>query len=164
PDIAHGAGSISFGLDGSLTIQAGTLGGGMIFEPSGQISAVGPVVAEVSGAPEVWHTLGTPGITGWTSNHGRYRMTPEGEVEFDITLTSNGVAHASSNTVYPDTLPAAYQPAFNRVYPLSLDSTITAGDPYPRLYITTGGAVKISIPSVGASVTDIGGNIRMTLD
>lgn len=130
---------------------------------AGQI-AVDVLIANNGGAPEVYQSLGPPGITGWTSNRGRFRFAPDGEVEFDISLASNGVAHASSITTYPNTLPANYRPAFNRAYPLGIDTTITAGDPYPRLFIGTTGTVKIAIPSVGAAVTEISGNIRMPLD
>lgn len=122
------------------------------------------ILADIGGSAEVWHTLGTPGITGWTSDHGRYRLANDGCVEFDIILHSNAVAHASSINTYPNTLPAAYQPAVNRVLPLGIDTTITAGDPFPRLAISTAGVVKIAIPSVAAVTTEIGGTLHMTLD
>lgn len=126
--------------------------------------AADTILANISGSAEVWHSLGTPGITGWTSNRGRYRIANDGCVEFDISLASNGAAHASSITTYPNTLPAAYTPAFNRPLPLGIDTTITAGDPYPRLAVLTTGAVRIGIPSVGASVTEIAGTLHMPLD
>lgn len=126
------------------------------------------LLANIGGSPEVWNTLGTPGITGWTSNRGRFRIANDGCVEFDISLASNGVAHASSITTYPTTLPAGppqnYRPSFTRPLPLGFDGTITAGDPFPRLAVLTTGAVRIAIPSVGASVTEIAGTPHMPLD
>jgi hypothetical protein len=125
------------------------------------IQAVTP--GDNTGGAETWHTLGSPSATGYTTGHGRYRMSPEGETEFDIVLTANGGGGTAGTYTFANTLPAAYQPATNRSYPLGYNGTITAGQNFPALRITTAGAVILQIPALPAT-TVITGTVYMPLD
>ncbi len=75
----------------------------------GTIQVTDPLVATdpVNGGPETWHTLGT--LAGYTVSRGRFRLTPEGELELDVQATAGG-ANAASVT-FSVTMPGAYIPA-----------------------------------------------------
>lgn len=64
------------------------------------------IYANVSGAPETWHTLGT--LAGATVNLGQFRLLPTGMVVMDIDITF-GVATAVPIN-FSVTIPAAYRP------------------------------------------------------
>jgi hypothetical protein len=107
-----------------------------------------------------WQSLGSPAATGFTSDHGRYRLTSDGDVEFDIALTAGGGGGTAGSYTYANTLPAAYRPAINRTYPLGREN---AASPSPDLHIGTGGTVRVDLPGIGAGL-NVGANIRMPLD
>lgn len=89
----------------------------------------------INGGPETWHSLGT--LAGYTVNAGRYRLTPMNEVELDIDVTAGG---ANAGTVtFQNALPSQYRqtPARGDVrLPMSTTRVVTAGDPWPRLFIS----------------------------
>lgn len=92
---------------------------------------------------ETWHSLGT--LAGYTVNEGRYRLTPEGELELDIDVTPGGANAAL--TAFSNTLPAAYQPAINRRFPMATTRNVTAGDNWPRVVVDAGtGVVQVQAP------------------
>jgi hypothetical protein len=127
------------------------------------LSAAKPGSAPVTA--ETWTTLGIPGIAGWSSDRGRYRMTPDGEVEIDIILHATAVTAGGSQNAYPNALAAAYRPAFHRAYPMGITSLITGNNRWPSLDIDTAGVVTLNLPpnGVGAGI-QVGGNVRMPLD
>jgi hypothetical protein len=126
-------------------------------------AGVSALAATPSGAPpagaETWHSLGA--LLGYTVAEGRYKLTPENEVVFDIDVTANGV---NSNTVaFANLLPAAYRPAVDRHLPLSSTRAVTAADPWPRLFVTAAtGAVSV-LQQANTTAT-LGTNVRLPLD
>lgn len=131
-----------------------------LFGTAGTLT-IGDNVSLTSGkviSADIWNTLGgqaAGGPTGWTVDHGRYRMTPEGEVEIDIMLHSTTTGNAGT-IGFNNNLGAAYQPAIDRIYPLGVNSTsVTA-----FVHVTTAGVVTLIVPSA----TKLGCNIRMPLD
>lgn len=110
---------------------------------------------------DIWHSLGA--LTGYTVSRGRYRLMPEGEVEFDVHVTGGGANASGVN--FANTLPAVpvnYQPALTRRYPLESGRAVTAGDPWPRVEITAAGVVTVV---TAANVTSsFSGGFAMPLD
>lgn len=161
---------ITFGAN-DLTIFTGTPGnsGGEFAILSGTTLQLGQNVTAVAtepgtvDTPESWHSLGSPSATGFSSGHGRYRMSPEGEVEFDIQLSTGGGAGTAGTYTYANTLPSAYQPANIRVYPLARTDTVGAGSNFPCLIIHASGQVQIQLPGVAAN-NQAGGQAFMPLD
>ena len=102
-------------------------------------------------AVETWHTLGSFG-NGWTSNHGRYRRTAENELQLDISLTSSGTA---GTFTWPNTMPAAYRPAFVRRL-----AGVPSGSAACHSTIGTSGTVSSTIPS-GAATFDCCGRVPL---
>jgi len=116
------------------------------------------------GTDETWHSLGSPSATNFTSNHGRYRMTAEGQVEFDIQLTAAAGGGTSGIYTYANTLPIAYRPSSDRFYPVACQGTwLGAGIRFPGLKVFADGHVDVHLPGASASGTS-GANIRMPLD
>lgn len=107
--------------------------------------------------PETWHTLGSPSFAGWTSDHGRYRMTPWGDVEIDIHLSGSGTA---GTYTYPNSLQAAYIPAITRHYPMAITGNVTAGTNNARIFVSSTGIVQVVLPSV----SNAGNTIFVPLD
>ena len=98
----------------------------------------------VAGYPtlETWHSLGT--LAGYTVNEGRYRLTPDGELEVDVDVTPGGANAAL--TAFSATLPAAYRPVMNRRFPMASTRNVTAGDNWPRLIVQAAGGVQVQAP------------------
>ena len=96
----------------------------------------------VAGPPtlETWHSLGSPGITNFASDHGRYRLTIEGYLFIDIQAHATGATTTQSST-YANTMPAPYRPAIQRAYPLTAPDAST----FYRIVVNTDGTVQIHI-------------------
>lgn len=133
----------------------------------GLINTALPITALAPGATsttaETWHSLGSPGATGYTSVHGRYRMTPMGEVEFDIQLVDAGTGTAGIYS-YANTLPSAYRPSIDRYYPIGVQGTNLGASRAPGLRIQTTGAVAVMLPTIGVAGNLVGGTAIMPLD
>lgn len=101
----------------------------------------------VAGPPtiETWHSLGS--LSGFTIGVARYRMTADGEVEFDIDVDGNAT-HANSVN-FGTTLPTAYRPSLNRHLPLARTGNIGAAltDQASRIFISTAGVVTVLTPT-----------------
>jgi hypothetical protein len=109
------------------------------------LTAFDPSVAAHSQA-ETWHTLGGGlGIANLTSDHGRYRLTPWGDVEVDVLLRATGAVASASGT-FANSLVSAYRPAFTRSYPLG--GPLAAG--LGRVLVSTAGAVTVTVPNLNS--------------
>ena len=106
--------------------------------------------------PDGWNSLGSPSATGYTSDHGRYRFTPTGEVEFDILLHGTAGNGTAGTYTYANTLPAAYRPAVTRAYPLGSTGSVFGGS----VAVSTAGVVSIGV----AAVARLGNVFTMPLD
>lgn len=122
------------------------------------------------GTPEVWHTLGSPSATGFTSVHGRYRLTPDGETEIDIQLNANAGGGTGGTYTYANLLPVAYQAIGSaaHAYPVGYNATIVAGQNFGVVLIddkgtANAGRVRIQVPNLAAGAT-LGCNIRLPLN
>lgn len=101
---------------------------------------------------EGWHTLGPFG-NGWSSNHGRYRLTAAGELEIDISLTSG--SGSGTSLAWPNTLPPAYRPAFVRRIP-----GVPASGSICHTTVNTSGSVT-SLVATGAATFDCCGRVPL---
>jgi len=133
--------------------------------PSGApLAQLGQATTLVASAPgtataETWHTLGGGlGITNLTSDHGRYRFTPEGEVEIDVLLRATGSVTGASGT-FANSLASGYLPAFTRSWPVMGPLGPGPG----RVTCSTAGAVSVTVPNL-SSGNILGGTIIMPLD
>lgn len=108
-----------------------------------------------NGLRETWHSLGSPSATGWASQHGRYRMTPEGETEMDINLTGSG---STGTFNYANALAAAYRPSIKRVHNLGMEGITTSPC---QVTVATTGVVTLRI---GATTSTIGDTWAFPLD
>jgi hypothetical protein len=117
----------------------------------------------VAGPPtlETWHSLGSPSLTNIASDHGQFRMLPFGVVLFQIVLHATANA-ASQATTYATTLPAVYRPAFNSPFPLGFNDSQLTTDRWPRIVVTTAGAVNIGLPAITSGAV-VGGSFLMVL-
>ena len=122
------------------------------------IAAFDPNVAAHTQA-ETWHSLGSPGITNFTSDHGRYRLSANGDIEFDIVGHATGSVTAGLYA-YANTLPSFYRPAVARSYAAGLPRG--AGVP-ARIFVQTGGTVSLDIPAL-SSGNVVGCSAFMPLD
>lgn len=110
-------------------------------EISGAITATGGTAA----APTLittdsWNSLGT--LTGYTVGTARYRLTTDGEVEIDVSVTSGG--SNSGTTTFSTDLPTGYIPTTSHTFPMSSTRAVTAADVWPRLFVTAStGAVQV---------------------
>jgi hypothetical protein len=152
---------------GTLTAStSATLPDGSVWTAAGLAMGATPAPTSQVATADAWHSLGSPSATGYTSNHGRYRMSVDGDVEFDITLVANVGGGTAGNYAYANTLLASpnYRPAFKRAYPIAFnDATSTTGGNFPCLVVDTTGQVNIRIGGYPAGVV-VGGNPRMPLD
>jgi|SRR5215470_390955 len=124
----------------------------------GQIEAFQPIVSATALGAETWHSLGT--LAGYTVNTGRYRLTPEGETELDINVTSLGANAANVN--FSVTLPAAYTPSLQQVYPLGSTGVVAAGNVWPHLQVGTGGVVTVQ--QTANNAVQLGNNVNVPLN
>jgi hypothetical protein len=126
-------------------------------------TAAGLSVAAPATAPviaDTWHTLGT--LSHYTVTAGRFRFTPEGEVEFDVGV--NGDGSNVVTTTFSVTIPSAYRPSVTRRVTMSQTGrTITAGDNWPALIVNTTGTVQVQCPAAGAT-TAMHCNVSFPLD
>lgn len=124
------------------------------------IAHVGGGYDPVAGPPtlEDWHSLGSPGITNFASDHARYRLSTEGYLLIDILGHATGATTNQTGT-YANTMPAPYRPVFIRSYPLIAPDVGT----FYRLTIDTGGVVSIHI-GVLASGNIVSGSALVPLD
>src|SRR6266496_4081684 len=116
------------------------------------------------GSREIFHSLGARGgPAGWSTDHGRYRLLPTGEIEFDIQINdiASGPGVAGTITWANSPLGASYQPAVTRVAPLATNNNASAVR--ERLFFDTAGNVQV-IVGAGTGATRIGGCPRMPLD
>jgi hypothetical protein len=138
---------------------AGTDAAGNAWGPgiNGQIKAFQPGVTPT--VAETWHTLGT--LAGYTVTIGRYRLTPDNELELDIKCAGGG---AQAQTVsFSVTLPAAYRPVTQHdTLPMGTTKAIAAGDIWPRILVTTAGVVTVN--ATPNSATTIACCVRIPLD
>jgi len=105
---------------------------------------------------ETWHSLGT--LAGYTVTRGRYKMTAEGQVEFDISVTGGGANAAAVN--WSTTLAAPYVPT--AFYQLPMTTALASPANLPRLSITNAGVVTVAfVANTTAAVT---GTALMPLD
>lgn len=89
---------------------------------------------------DTWQTLGT--LAGYTVNTGRFRLTPHGETELDVSVTAGGANAAS--TAFSVTLPAAYRPTgSNRSVPMATTLAPSAATAWPHLVVATTGVVSV---------------------
>lgn len=95
---------------------------------SGPVAFTDPfqVLDPVAGTLETWHSLGNLGQTGITMSLNRYRLTPDGEVEFDFvgSCTQSGGLTAAGK-IFPNALPSVYRPSVSREYPVGCGPTST---------------------------------------
>jgi hypothetical protein len=149
----HLAGSLTLdNTDGSFLLQGA-------FYPL-VVSTLSAIAPGTGGAAETWHSLGT--LAGASLTQAAYRMTPEGELELDFHGSTAG-ANAATVT-FSVTLPAAYRPpTVNRRQPIHTGRVVTAGETFPYVQVTTGGAVQVNFNAANISVTfDV--NCRIRLD
>jgi hypothetical protein len=120
----------------------GTVTDTTLYRASANLLAVDPIAANIAGAAETWHSLGALGAH-YTVTLGRYKLTPEGELELDINVVGDGLQATSVS--FANTLPAAYRPATQHdTLPMGTTRQVTAGDIWPRLTVTTAGAVTVT--------------------
>jgi hypothetical protein len=98
----------------------------------------------VNGLPETWHSLGT--LANYTVNVARYRLTPDGHMELDISVSSAG-ANAANTSFSNTPLAAPYQLGNGQsstAYPLTSNRAVAAGDSMPRVIVGSNGGVSIT--------------------
>jgi len=121
---------------GVLEVHGTTVATGGVWAQAGVASGAAPTGAEP------WNSLGSLGAH-YTVTLGRYRMRAENEVELDILVSGDG-AQATSTT-FATTLPAAYRPATSHNnLPMGTNHAVTTGDIWPRLDVTSAGAVTVT--------------------
>jgi hypothetical protein len=156
------------------SIQFNTALGGLIFstifswavviqqalQVTGPITATGgtpanPTVIET----DTWQTLGIISGSNCTINQARYRLTPQNEVEIDISLTANTGGTTAGTYTWSVTLPAQYTPlgAFLRVYQMGFNAQITTATQNCIVAIdgktfSVPGRVRTTIPALAAAV------------
>jgi hypothetical protein len=137
----------------SNAIPAGIMVGAV----NAPVVALDPVAKNTA---ETWHSLGT--LAGASLTQAAYRMTPEGELELDFHGSTAG-SNAQAVT-FSVNLPAAYRPTTNnRRQPIHTGRAVTAGETFPYVQVTTGGAVQVNFNAASISVTfDV--NCRIRLD
>lgn len=142
-------------LRGQVDRLTEVIGNGGSIQVNVKLTATDPV----NGGPETWHSLGT--LANYTVNIGRYRLTPDNEVEIEVDVTAAG-ANAQTTT-FGNTLPSAYRPQADRRLPVSSTRNVTAGDPWPRLFVqsSTGQVQVIQVASVSDTVS---ATVRIPLD
>lgn len=116
---------------------------------------------------ETWQSLGSPSATGYNTLAQRYRMTPEGECEIDISLVAAAGGGTAGTYTYANTLGSSYQfsGSNTRAYPLGYNSA-AALSPASLLVDPSGsgspGRVRIILPALPAT-TSIGNTFCMPL-
>lgn len=114
----------------------------------------------VAGPPtlETWHSLGSPGITNFASDHARYRLSVEGYLLIDILGHATGATSIVSGS-YANTMPAPYRPALLRVFPVSAPDAVQ----FYRVTVDTAGVVTLRIGAL-ATGNVVGGTAFLPLD
>lgn len=119
-----------------------------------QYSTSGNAVTEHS-----WQSLGS--LAGYTVNIGRYRLTDDNCVEFDIDIGANG-SNATAVSFNNAPLPPLYHPQVGRRIAMGTNRTIFAGDPWPRLFFNTSGDVQVN--QAANNNANLSCNARIPLD
>lgn len=139
-------------IDG-WSVQTGTLA------VTGPVAFGSPfqVLDPVAGTIEGWHSLGNLGVTGISMTNSRYRLTPDGEVEFDFVGSATAAVTAGSQA-YPNTLPTQYRPAVDREYVVGCGPSNTG-----RVLIHATGVVTFTYPAL-SNLNVIGAGFHMPRD
>lgn len=121
------------------------------------LTATGGVEAEptlVTTDLSAGQTLGafTVGTSGYTLNVARYWLTTEGFYRIQVVMT--GTASAVAGT-YIFTNPLPNGPKLNCSFAMGYNGTITAGQNYPSLRVSTSGTVEVQVPALNGSVLSI---------
>lgn len=126
----------------------------LLFADTTTVSGVitGPTPGSSPVIPETWHSLGN--YPSGTTTRGRYRLTAEGELEVDISLTGTPASGANS---FPNTMPAAYRPAVTKRL------IIVQGGTLGICTINTTGIVGLSIGAGGSATADVSGRVELSL-
>lgn len=98
---------------------------------------------------DTWHSLGNLGVAGISLSQARYRLDINGQVQFDISGAATGSV-AASQTQFPNTLPAAYQPARERDIPVLFAAVAN------RLRVQANGNVFLGYPALSNGNTICG--------
>lgn len=101
---------------------------------------------------DTWHSLGTIAGSGLTQMQARYRLTPDGECEIDMTFIAAAGGSIAGTYTFTNTLPSQYQFIGNylRIYPLAFNSTIIT-------------ATQDSIVAVDGNTAGVPGRVRITI-
>ena len=121
----------------------------------------GKWIAMPGGVPETEHSLGPLGVTGLDITVSNYYMLPDGGVFISIKGVATGSVTAGSAT-FPNALQSGYIPATATLLPAMFGGNIAAGEPRPRLVISTNGNVSLHYPAL-SSGNDVSAGGRMDL-
>lgn len=106
-----------------------------------------------------WQSLGALGAH-YTVTRGRYRLTPDNELELDIEVIGDGLQ--ATSVTFANTLVAPYVPATSHQFlPMGTNRAVTAGDVWPRVTVTAAGAVTVNAPAVSNTFSTC---VRVPLD
>lgn len=104
-----------------------------------------------------FHSLGShAGAAGWTADRNSYRMVNGNTVEIDFMLHGTSGNGSAGTITYASNLAPLYQPAIDRVYPVSSNSTTDNA----FCHVQTDGTVTLIVPAE----SKIGGLVRMPLN
>lgn len=128
----------------------------------GGFTTIGPSFAVHPGSSpailETWQTLGALSTGTWTVNTGRYRITPDGQCELDISLNAQAGGGAAGAFTWANNLLAAYQfPGnYTRSYAMGFNGTITTATNNADVLIdgagtSNPGRVRVQLPALPAT-------------
>lgn len=156
PDQVHDEIATLRGMVDKLNEVIGTFTGGTI-QATDDLVATDPVDTR---AAETWHTLGT--LSNYAVTTARFRMTPEGNVEYDIGVNGNGSNVVT--TAFSVTIPTQYRPSVTRRATMSESGrAITATDQWPTFVVNTTGVVQVLCAATGVT-TAMHCNVTFPLD
>ena len=137
------------------TILEGTQMSSLDMTAAGTNFSGNPLIADS------WHSLGTFPTAGVSTVVGRYRLLPDGDVEIDIML-STSAAVAAFSASFPNTLPAAYLPAQDKICAIGTVGTnwTISSSRLPNCLVTTAGAVQVNMPAIPGAEANIGCTFR----
>lgn len=111
------------------------------------------ILADISGSPETWHTLGT--LAGATVNLAQFRLLPTGMVHVDIDISFAVSTAWPSGVAFSVTIPAAYRPLGSVDVRAPMAQTNSAGG-FGRIFVGSvggGSAGQVQFASLN------GGNV-----
>jgi hypothetical protein len=128
----------------------------------GGFTTIGPSFAVHPGSSpavlETWQSLGAFSTATWTVNTGRYRITPDGECEIDISLNAQAGGGAAGAFTWANNLLADYQFAGNytRSYAMGFNGTITTATNNADVLVdgagtSNPGRVRVQLPALPAT-------------